>query len=142
MTNRRAGALVPLMAVAIALSASHRSTRPRESDRAGQAALAAINPARALEIWDPVSEDFRGCSRTCGSRVGGEIAGVVHQPGGKLGDRVYCLVSGVAFQVKGDSAVRGSATVSLYFCCNECADYFSEHRGDVLRLRSGKSATS
>jgi YHS domain-containing protein len=45
-------------------------------------------------------------------------------------------VSGVVFRVKGSSPHRDVGGRPVYFCCEACAVYFSEHRESVLALRS------
>jgi hypothetical protein len=57
------------------------------------------------------------------------------QPGAKIGDRTYCPVSGVVFEVKEASAHRDVGAQRLYFCCEKCAMYFSEHQDHVLAAR-------
>jgi YHS domain-containing protein len=44
-------------------------------------------------------------------------------------------VSGVVFQVKASSARREAFGKPVYFCCEKCAMYFSEHREHVLAVR-------
>jgi YHS domain-containing protein len=60
----------------------------------------------------------------------------VTQPGAEPGQLTYCPVSGVVFKVQAASARREVAGKPLYFCCETCAVYFSEHRARVLALRS------
>lgn len=62
------------------------------------------------------------------------------QPGAQLGQSTYCPVSGVVFEVKASSAHRELDGRPLYFCCEACAAYFSEHRERVLALRGASPA--
>jgi YHS domain-containing protein len=58
------------------------------------------------------------------------------QPGVSVGDRTYCPVSGVVFEVKESSAHRDVGGKPVYFCCEKCATYFSEHQDHVVAVRS------
>jgi YHS domain-containing protein len=44
-------------------------------------------------------------------------------------------VSGVVFEVKDSSPRRESGGRTVYFCCETCAGYFSEHAEDVAAAR-------
>ena len=57
------------------------------------------------------------------------------QPGASPGQRAYCPVSGVAFDVKDKSAHRDLDGRKLYFCCEACAVYFTENRERVVAAR-------
>ena len=57
------------------------------------------------------------------------------QPGAAAGDRTYCPVSGVVFEVTAASPRREVAGRPLYFCCEKCAAYFSAHAGQVSAAR-------
>lgn len=87
-----------------------------------------------LEAWVPVDPAFGGCSEgLCGTR--GRDARAVVQPGAKVGQYVYCPVSGAVFQVK-DSSVRADlGGRPFYVCCEGCARYFAQNRERVLALR-------
>jgi hypothetical protein len=52
-----------------------------------------------------------------------------------LGERTYCPVSGVVFEVKETSPVRSVSGRPVYFCCEKCAMYFSEHGEQVSGAR-------
>jgi hypothetical protein len=66
--------------------------------------------------------------------VGGS-ADIVVQPGAKDGDRTYCPMSGVVFQVKKSSSHREVDGKPIYFCCETCADYFMKHRDRIAAAR-------
>jgi len=57
------------------------------------------------------------------------------QPGAAIGERTYCPVSGVVFEVTASSAHREVAGRPVYFCCEKCAMYFSEHQDRVVAAR-------
>jgi YHS domain-containing protein len=44
-------------------------------------------------------------------------------------------VSGVVFRVEEASARRDVGGKPVYFCCERCAMYFSEHEGQVAAAR-------
>jgi YHS domain-containing protein len=50
-------------------------------------------------------------------------------------------VSGVTFRVQSTSAHRDVDGKKLYFCCESCANYFTEHRDRVLTARSVPAPT-
>lgn len=58
------------------------------------------------------------------------------QPGAVPGDRAYCPVSGVVFQVTAASPRRTLAGRDVFFCCEKCAAYFSAH-ADQVRVARG-----
>ena len=64
------------------------------------------------------------------------------QPGAQQGQLTYCPVSGVTFKVQPASAKRELDGKTIYFCCESCANYFTEHREHVVAARklSGPSA--
>lgn len=64
------------------------------------------------------------------------------QPGVRLGERTYCPVSGVVFTVKESSAHREVDGRAIYFCCEVCAQYFSEHAAQVVAARGLSAARS
>ena len=45
-------------------------------------------------------------------------------------------MSGVVFQVSRESARREIGGKTIYFCCETCAKYFSEHAEQIATLRS------
>lgn len=65
----------------------------------------------------------------------GRSAGVREQPGADAGEQVYCPVSGVAFTVKDDTAVRAVGGRPVFFCCEACAAHFSANEERISRLR-------
>jgi hypothetical protein len=101
---------------------------------AGRPGVSAGAKSGRLEAWVPVDPAFSGCSEgLCGTR--GRDARAVAQPGAKVGQYVYCPVSGAVFQVK-DSSVRADLDRKpLYVCCEGCARYFAQNRERVLALR-------
>ena len=110
------------------------------------AAVAAIAPARAtsglVDPWAPVEEAFSGCDKSCGSRAEGPEAGVTAQHGdAKVGERVFCPVSGVVITVAESSAHRDVGGHRYYFCCESCAAYFSANVAKVMQARGMLTAT-
>jgi hypothetical protein len=101
---------------------------------AGMSGVSAGTKASRLEAWVPVDPAFSGCSEgLCGTR--GRDARAVVQPGAKVGQYVYCPVSGAVFQVK-DSSVRADlGGRPLYVCCEGCARYLAQNRERVLAVR-------
>jgi len=67
--------------------------------------------------------------------VAGRSAGAVSQPGAHEGQKTYCPVSGVVFQIRRDSPHRDVGGRPVYFCCESCARYFGQHRAKVLATR-------
>jgi hypothetical protein len=45
-------------------------------------------------------------------------------------------VSGVVFEVEPESAHRDGSGGPVYFCCEKCAMYFSEHADHVTAVRN------
>lgn len=89
---------------------------------------------RPLAAWQPVDPAFSGCSEgVCGRR--GRNPQAVAQPGAKVGQTVYCPVSGAVFEVKESSQRAELDGKPLYLCCDACARYFAENRDRVLALR-------
>lgn len=87
-----------------------------------------------LEPWQPVDPAFAGCSEgVCGRR--GRNPQAVAQPGAKVGQTVYCPVSGAVFQVKESSPRAELDGKPLYLCCDACARHFAANRDRVLALR-------
>jgi YHS domain-containing protein len=86
-------------------------------------------------LWEPIDADFKSCEGGCGTRATGTSAGVKAQPGVAPGDRTYCPVSGVVFQVTEASARREVGGRPVFFCCEKCAAYFSAHAGQVIAAR-------
>ena len=128
------------LAVAVALS----TTMPngQADDRAqAQAKRPVAAPNGALETatkrlkpWEPVDASFNGCSEGfCGTR--GKNARAVIQPGAKVGDYTYCIVSGAVFQIKESHFHTNVNGKTVYFCCEGCARYFEANRQRVLEQR-------
>ena len=59
----------------------------------------------------------------------------MEQPGAQPGQRTYCPTSGVVFEVKTTSSHRALAGRQLYFCCEKCAQYFTEHQAEMIAAR-------
>ena len=99
-----------------------------------------------VDPWEPVDEQFRGCEGGCGARASGEEPGVLVQAtspvAAKLGDRVYCPVSGVTFEVKDTSPKLELDGKTIFFCCSGCEEYFTKNRERIIRLRGLSTATS
>jgi YHS domain-containing protein len=89
---------------------------------------------KPLTPWAPVDASFNGCSEGfCGTR--GKNARAVIQPGAKIGDYTYCIVSGAVFQVKESHSHTNVNGKTVYFCCEGCARYFEANRQRVLEQR-------
>lgn len=87
-----------------------------------------------FEPWEPVDAAFTGCSEgVCGRR--GRSADAVAQPGARVGQTVYCPVSGAVFQVKDSSPRADVGGKTIYLCCEACARYFAQNRDRILALR-------
>lgn len=71
--------------------------------------------------------------------MAGRSAGVVTQPGVKEGERTYCPISGVVFEVSNASPRREVGGKPVYFCCESCARYFSDHAEHVAAVRGFSS---
>ncbi len=67
--------------------------------------------------------------------MAGRSAGVLSQPAAQPGQRTYCPVSGVVFQIAEASPYREVEGKPIYFCCEACASYFSRNRERVLAMR-------
>ena len=52
------------------------------------------------------------------------------------GEKAYCPVSGVVFEVKKDGARRSVGDRTFFFCCESCANFFSENQARVLSART------
>jgi copper chaperone len=109
------------------------SKAPPKTSSIVQAPSTAAQEPR-LEPWEPVDAAFTGCSEgMCGKR--GRDARAVAQPGARVGEVVYCPVSGAVFVVK-DSSPRAEVDgKTLYVCCDGCARFFAQNRARVLALR-------
>jgi YHS domain-containing protein len=67
---------------------------------------------------------------------------VTVQPGVQPDQLTYCLVSGVVFPVKASSSHREVSGKPVYFCCEACANYFSQNRERVIALRGLSPSSS
>jgi hypothetical protein len=83
----------------------------------------------------PVDPAFTGCAKSCGSRSAKDRADARAQPGAAPGDAVYCPVSGAVFRITDKTPLRESRGKTLYFCCDSCATWFSQHEVEVLAKR-------
>jgi YHS domain-containing protein len=95
----------------------------------------AVKATVRLEPWLPANATFNGCARGCGVRATGPVEGVKAQPGAMLGQLTYCPVSGVVFEVQLTSARRDLGGRTLYFCCESCAQYFSQNQAEIMAMR-------
>ena len=109
----------------------------RKEVKQGSKATATVGAStiKKLQPWETVHEGFNGCAGGCGMRVAGPTEGVIAQPGAMIGQRVYCPVSGVAFEVKPTTAQRVVGDMTLYFCCESCAGYFMTNQTSILAAR-------
>jgi len=88
----------------------------------------------------PVSDQFEGCSQSCGSHSAKDRASARAQPGVTPGETTFCPVSGAVFMVRQDSphrdvVLKGGETQRLWFCCDACAKWFSDHERETLAAR-------
>jgi YHS domain-containing protein len=134
MTARRDRVRDVVLACALVTSVcacKGRSTAEAEPPPAAAASIAASPPA----LWESIDESFKGCEGECGARVTSNEAGVTAQPGAAMGDRTFCPVSGVVFEVKASSPHREVDGRTVYFCCETCAAYFSRNSERVIAAR-------
>ncbi len=111
-----------------------RTEPERIAASVSQTGFEASVTVRPLAAWQPVDPAFSGCSEgVCGRRGRSPQAGA--QPGAKVGETVYCPVSGAVFQVKESSRRAELDGKPLYLCCEACARYFAGNRDHVLALR-------
>ena len=121
-----------------ALGIGHADDRPRSGAK-GVAPPKPKGPdadvkAARLKPWQPVDASFNGCSEGfCGTR--GQNPRAVIQPGAKVGDYTYCLVSGAEFQIKESHFHAELDGKTVYFCCEGCSRFFSANREKVLASR-------
>jgi YHS domain-containing protein len=88
-----------------------------------------------LDPSESVDPAFSGCRQSCGLRSAAERARAKPQPGANTGDTVFCPVSGAAFRVNDNSPHRTAGGQRLFFCCESCATFFSQHEAEVLKKR-------
>jgi len=123
---------------ALALPACNRDQSccdDSKTERISKPAAAATASIRTLQPWETLNEAFNGCTGSCGMRADGPAEGAVAQPNASVGDRTYCPVSGVVFEVKATSLRRELNGRSLFFCCAGCAAYFDAFRERVVAAR-------
>jgi hypothetical protein len=121
---------------------------PARGPAPGPASAAAGEPDRAASVAridpdTPVDPRFAGCAMSCSAGLFVDKSAAKVQPGAAVGDLAHCPVSGVVFHVTGASPRRElDGAGALFFCCESCAQYFSQHKDDVLAKRGiGASAT-
>lgn len=113
------------MAVALAACGTEAEADPSSTE-----------PAQPVALWEPIDEAFAGCQAgACGSHAEGPQPDVIAQPGGQIGQRTYCPVSGAVFEIDPSRPHRDVNGQTLYFCCAGCAEHFDSHRAEVLRAR-------
>ena len=121
-----------------ALGIGHPDDRPRSGSKRvappePKGPEAGVKAAR-LKPWQPVDASFNGCSEGfCGRR--GQNARAVIQPGAKVGDYTYCVVSGAVFRVRESHFHAEVNGKTVYFCCEGCSRYFAANRTQVLASR-------
>lgn len=85
--------------------------------------------------WEPADASFVGCSNGfCGLRTA-NAQGIVVQPGGAAGQKVYCPVSGVVLPIKESTLSVDVQGKPAYVCCEGCRRYLAASRERVLALR-------
>jgi hypothetical protein len=99
-----------------------------------RSAVTASN-ATPLQNWDSIDPAFNGCAGACGLHSAHSRSQARAQPGASNGDTVFCPVSGAVFRVHDQSPRRVSHGTVLYFCCDGCAAFFSNHKDEVLAKR-------
>jgi hypothetical protein len=131
LSRRHALFALPLSAAWIAC---RRDSSPDGASSAPTASVAS-SAAAALDPSDSVDPAFDGCQRSCGLRSASERARARPQPGASRGDTVFCPVSGAVFRVTDDSPRRTAHDKLLFFCCEACAGFFTQHEAEVLKKR-------
>ena len=138
----RITALAAVLALALLSACEREETCPNCPHAATPApapakTAATTPPASTVAVapWETADAAFNGCAGGCGLRVAGPTEGVLVQPGAVIGQRVYCLISGVVFEVKPTSVQRVVGGKTLYFCCEACAQYFTANQARILALR-------
>ena len=109
-----------------AASATPSAAAPAEV----QASVARLDPDESVDAR------FKGCALSCGAGLFVDKSSAKIQPGANVGDLAHCTVSGAVFRVTGASPRRDiGGGRSIFFCCESCAQYFSQHRDEVLAKR-------
>src|SRR5687768_2857039 len=80
-----------------------------------------------LEPSESVDPAFTACGASCGLHSARERKLAKKQPGVGTGEVTFCPVSGAVFRVKEDSPHRTAQGNLLYFCCEACAAFFTQH---------------
>jgi hypothetical protein len=114
-------------------SSTRRESKP--SAVPGAPSSRAAEPVVRLAADEPVDARFSACALSCSAGLFSDKRKAVPQPGARVGDVAFCVVSGAVFDVTGASPRRELAARTLFFCCEACAGYFSQHRQDVLAAR-------
>lgn len=91
--------------------------------------------AKQIPPWESYNVAFEGCVGGCGMRMNGPTEGVVAQPAAIPGQYTYCLVSGVAFEIKSTTVQRQVGDKTFYFCCESCAAYFQANQASIMAAR-------
>jgi len=112
----------------LAIAVSAFSTACREKEKAHA-------QTGALEATDAVDPAFVGCSQSCGLHSGRERKLARAQPGANEGDVTFCPVSGAVFRVTPQTPQRAARGKVLFFCCEACAAFFTQHEAQVLERR-------
>ncbi len=83
--------------------------------------LAVTAPAEASVLADAKGDD---CNKPCpmSAQNKTDLAGVVAQPGAKVGDKVACPKNGEVFTVAADSDTIQVDGETVYVCCASCGD--------------------
>jgi hypothetical protein len=131
LSRRQALFALPLSAAWIAC----RRAPPPDGNGPAPNTTGSGTPSSALDPSDSVDPAFDGCQRSCGLRSASERARARPQPGANSGDTVFCPVSGAVFRVTESSPRRTARGQLLFFCCEVCAGFFTQHEAEVLRKR-------
>ena len=119
----------PAAAASASASASPVATAPATETPAAVLATPSLGPN------EPVDARFSGCAMSCGAGPKVDRNAAHIQPGAEVGDLAFCVVSGAVFNVTGASPRRVVGGKTIYFCCEACARYFSEHSEEILQRR-------
>jgi len=123
------------LVIGLSLSAVTLSCRRDPSGDGDRSTKDTASAAAALDPAESVDPAFTGCARSCGSHSGRDRAEARPQPGAKVGDAVFCPVSGAVFRVADETPRRVARGQLLFFCCESCAVFFSQHEAEVLTKR-------
>jgi YHS domain-containing protein len=109
--------------------------RSRGSSAMGPAGSASTSTGSARAPSESVDPAFDGCAHACGSRSAKDRREARPQPGVARGDATYCPVSGAVFRITDTTPHRESRGNTLFFCCESCAAFFTQHEAEVLAKR-------